>query len=547
MDRRLQSLRSPRPFRSLRKPARPAILLALALAGCGAAVQDRTPPTLARDAAGLYPLTVRVEGASPGVTIGSVAAVTSAGSFALAPAGGDDWSAQVPIAACVNGFDVRYEASWNLLLAGNIAREPALGVHQKWITGDLPAGCTVQFGRRFVVDSTADLVDANPGDGLCAAAAFGGPCTLRAAVMEANALRGQDRIELTGATYTLTRAGDDDNAVSGDLDIVDEVAIVGNALTVISAGTTGDRVFDLSPTGDPVDLELHGLTVRDGKPGGIGGGIRSRGRLHLFATTVRDNTAVGAGGGIANDGGFVEMDNSELHGNQVLNAPAAQGGGLQSAGADARVVLRASSVTGNHSFQHGGGLMIIDGRLDVRDSTLADNRSDVHGGGLFANGAVRVRLRNVTITGNESDADHSGAGSGGGIHRGAGSGSLRLANSVIADNSAQSGRDCDSPITSEGHNFLGSGDGCSGLAATDALGTDISPLNPRLGPLLAIGNTRSREPLSDSPLVDQGNPDNLNDERTPRCTHVDQRGGGRPAGKPVDGRIRCDIGAVERH
>ena len=59
------------------------------LAGCGAAVQDRTPSTLARDPAGLYPLTVRVEGASPGTTISGVQAVTSVGSFAMAPAGLD--------------------------------------------------------------------------------------------------------------------------------------------------------------------------------------------------------------------------------------------------------------------------------------------------------------------------------------------------------------------------------------------------------------------------------------------------------------------------
>ena len=523
------------------------LVATLSLAGCGAAVQDRTPPTLARDVAGLYALTVRVEGASPGVTISGVQAVTQYGSYPMAPAGGKDWSAQVPVAGCVNGFDVRYEAAWSLLLAGNIAREPLVGVHQKWITGDPPAGCSIEFGRRFVVDSTADLVDTNPGDGRCEAAALGGPCTLRAAVMEANALRGQDRIELAGTTYTLTRSGDDDTAVSGDLDILDEVAIVGNSLTVISAGTIGDRVFDLSPTGDPVDLELRGLTVRDGRPAGVGGGIRSRGRLHLFATTVRGNTASGAGGGIANDGGFVELRESELHDNEVLGAPAAQGGGLQSAGAEARVFLRASSVTANRSDQHGGGIMIIDGRLDVRDSTLADNRSGVHGGALFVNGGVRARLRNVTVTGNQSDADNTGGGNGGGILRGAGTGSLRLANSVVAENAAVSGQDCNGPISSEGYNFLGSGDGCSGLAATDAAGTDISPMNPRLGPLQGVGNTRSRQPLADSPLVDHGNPEQENDERTARCTHVDQRGHDRPAGAPVDGRVRCDIGAVERN
>lgn len=37
----------------------------------------------------------------------------------------------------------------------------------------------------FIVDDTVDAIDANPGDGRCATAS--GACTLRAAVMEANA------------------------------------------------------------------------------------------------------------------------------------------------------------------------------------------------------------------------------------------------------------------------------------------------------------------------------------------------------------------------
>ncbi len=520
--------------------------LPLALAACGAAVQDRAPPTFTRDAAGLYPLTVRVEGAAPGTSINGVQAVTSVGSFPMAPAGGGEWSAQVPVAACVNGFDVQYEASWTLLLAGNIAREPRAGVRQKWLTGEPQPGCSTQFGRRFVVDSTADLVDANPGDGVCAAAAFGGPCTLRAAVMEANALRGQDRIELGNATYTLTRVGDDDTATSGDLDILDEVAIVGTGSTILSAGSIGDRVFDVAPTGERVDLELRNLVVRDGRPEGIGGGIRNRGHLQLHAVSVRSNVARGAGGGIANDGGFVELYDSELHDNEVVNAAAAQGGGLQSAGASASVVIRSSSVTSNQSGQHGGGLLIIEGRLDVRDTTIADNRTDVYGAGVFLNGAVRGRLRNVTITGNQADFNPSGIGDGGGVHRASGPGSLRIANSVIAENTAVSGRDCDSPITSEGYNFFGTADGCSGLAASDLAGTDASPLDPKLGPLLAVGNTRSRTPQTGSPLLDAGSPDALNDERTPRCTHIDQRGVERPLGPLIDGRARCDIGAIER-
>ena len=41
--------------------------------------------------------------------------------------------------------------------------------------------------ENFIVNSTADMVDANPGDGLCETD-ITGDCTLRAAIQEANAL-----------------------------------------------------------------------------------------------------------------------------------------------------------------------------------------------------------------------------------------------------------------------------------------------------------------------------------------------------------------------
>src|SRR5688572_25462225 len=54
----------------------------------------------------------------------------------------------------------------------------------------------------FTVDSTLDAVDVHPGDGLCQTGA--GPCTLRAAIMEANALAGADVASLPSGTYALT-------------------------------------------------------------------------------------------------------------------------------------------------------------------------------------------------------------------------------------------------------------------------------------------------------------------------------------------------------
>ena len=53
----------------------------------------------------------------------------------------------------------------------------------------------------FNVDNFGDFADANPGDGVCANT--GGFCTLRAAVMEGNALSGPHVVNLPAGTYTL--------------------------------------------------------------------------------------------------------------------------------------------------------------------------------------------------------------------------------------------------------------------------------------------------------------------------------------------------------
>ncbi|MEZ5164954.1 MAG: pentapeptide repeat-containing protein [Acidimicrobiales bacterium] len=87
-----------------------------------------------------------------------------------------------------------------------------------------------QNGTVFAVDTTADTVDVVPGDGVCADA--GGACSLRAAVMEANALPGVEEIRLVdGAEYTLTiPEGTTDTAATGDLDITAPVVMTGDGL-----------------------------------------------------------------------------------------------------------------------------------------------------------------------------------------------------------------------------------------------------------------------------------------------------------------------------
>ena len=80
----------------------------------------------------------------------------------------------------------------------------------------------------FTVNSTTDAVDATR-DGVCETATGNGVCTLRAAIQEANFASGADVITLPGGTYTIALTGrDEDQAATGDLDVSDDLTIVGN-------------------------------------------------------------------------------------------------------------------------------------------------------------------------------------------------------------------------------------------------------------------------------------------------------------------------------
>jgi CSLREA domain-containing protein len=104
----------------------------------------------------------------------------------------------------------------------------------------------------FTVNSPADIPDVNPGDGVCETAPGNGVCTLRGAIQEANAHAGTDTIILqANVTYLLTRVGVDDTALNGDLDIKDNVTIVGAGATSTiidgNANVVGERVFQIFP------------------------------------------------------------------------------------------------------------------------------------------------------------------------------------------------------------------------------------------------------------------------------------------------------------
>lgn len=104
-------------------------------------------------------------------------------------------------------------------------------------------------GVVFDVDTAEDAPDALPGDGICATA--GGGCTLRAAIMEANALPGVERIDNAGIVPTsfISAPGPEDDPAIGDFDITEQVVIDDLAFFIWAAIEHG-QLFDVNhPTG----------------------------------------------------------------------------------------------------------------------------------------------------------------------------------------------------------------------------------------------------------------------------------------------------------
>ncbi len=189
----------------------------------------------------------------------------------------------------------------------------------------------------FTVNSTNDSQDIAPGDGLALDAL--GNTSLRAAIMEANALVGADIIIVPSGIYQLTIGGvNEDASLTGDLDVSSDIIIVGDETrnTIINADSL-DRVFHVLP-GALLDLESLTLTqgyVQADKGGGVlnqgdltmsdvhishcgaegsngglteggyGGGICNESTLQMVKCTLFDNTAQGGAGqnGVAPGGG----------------------------------------------------------------------------------------------------------------------------------------------------------------------------------------------------------------------------------------------------
>ena len=322
----------------------------------------------------------------------------------------------------------------------------------------------------FTVNTTVDGADAN--------GCSDGPCTLREAIIRANALGGSSTITLPAGTYDLTipPSGNDD-ATTGDLNVTAAITIngAGAATTIIdgggSSGTVTDRIFRVESTGS---LALSGATIQHGHPAGgngtlsEGGGILALGPLTLtdarvsnnFVETPNDNIQ-GAGAGISQQASVpVSLTRVTVSNNTVNLASGVigGGGGLMLAGGQAGpITITDSTISGNTAAGPGGGIYTnattAGGAITITGTTISGNHAALPpgltnanhawGGGLATDGFQPVTLTDDTISGNTADQ------SGGGIFDN-GSSTYTITNTSILDNTAVAGCTC-------GVDFVGGG------------------------------------------------------------------------------------------
>ncbi len=351
----------------------------------------------------------------------------------------------------------------------------------------------------FTVNTTDDTVDVNPGDGI--AADVNGDCSLRAAIMEANALAGKDTILLPEGLFIITIQGaQEDNCLTGDLDIQSSVVIQGAGwnLTVVD-GNQLDRVIQIKGN---VDVSFFDLTIQNGKTpdggsppaltvGGSGGGM-----LNRFATLNIENCAVvnnltgkggesttgtgppgGYGGGIYNKQGTIFIKNSDISNNRtgrggdsdLYGGSGGDGGGIYN-GPESTVILDnctiSQNLTGTYGFgmEEGyggdGGGIYNSGALTVIDCTIKDNTcgdggfegAGGWGGGIHNSGSAEISKS--LITGNVTgDSEEMPAGGGGGISN---NGKLILKNCTLSNNRTMP------------HDYGGNGGGIHNYSSGDA-------------------------------------------------------------------------------
>lgn len=261
----------------------------------------------------------------------------------------------------------------------------------------------ISQAANFTVDQIFDGADATPGDGICATG--GGSCTLRAAVMETNALAGADTISIPVGTYSLALGNTgEDLATEGDLDILDDLIITGAdaATTIVNGNGFQYRIFSILKRADdslPV-VAINKLTLTQGLSDTNGALIYNAGELSLDDITLTD--ASPDSWAMFNEGNFT-MSNSRVTGNES---------GIYNEG---NSVITSSIFSNNITvdiFKAGAAFYTDIGSSTIIDSQFFENEGGA--GSAIYHGGNSLTIRNCNFDRNQANA-HPTSSSGGAV------------------------------------------------------------------------------------------------------------------------------------
>ncbi len=383
------------------------------------------------------------------------------------------------------------------------------------LTRTRPSVCRAHRPRLEPLEGRALLaaliVVTNPADS--------GPGTLRDAIQQVDNSGAPTEIAFADGLSAIT-------LTSGPLPtITSSITIVGpdGGVAIMRSqapGTPAFRILNIAnsvPASTPFPVDLENLTISGGDAtDGPGGGISAVGcSLRVVGCTIENNASSFSGGGIRASTSALSIVASTIRGNTA----GAGGGGVFFAGASS-CDLESSTVAGNTATSAGGGLDLTGFTIStVTNSTFTGNVAGTTGGGLFVNPSGGT----IAIAASTIASNSAGSGPSHGVGGIAAAGvPLTLADTIVAGNT---GGDIVGKPSGQS-NLVG--DGSGGLdPATNLLGVD-----PRLGPLQDNGGpTQTMLPQTGSPAIGAG-------ANLPGVS-FDQRFGSRPSVGPFD------IGAVQ--
>ena len=330
-----------------------------------------------------------------------------------------------------------------------------------------PAQTALAAAGTFTVNRADDI--APRGTGVTCITAASSDCTLREAVIKANANPGstiQFATSLNGTPIVLTIIGNDANANAGDLDINASTNIVGNgsANTIIQGAadasytnSIGDKVFGINQNGlfNSLTVNFSGLTIRYGDNNiptsdplfaYTGGGVdvfqTGAGNVATFTDCVIsfNRNRNGYGGGFNFDqgtaaSGSLSFTNVTFDNNKTLGVTGGQstGGAMNIFGVNSVVTINNSTFTNNLTTPttSGGGAIYFrpttNMNLLIHNSDFNGNTSGGNGGGIYVNipaagaaGSIVTIDQGTQIRNNVSGGVSGGSAGGSGLFLGGG-------------------------------------------------------------------------------------------------------------------------------